>query len=307
LLYREQTDVVFVALYIKYASWATGKAQDAVTEVGISTLDMRDICSIHPSISGVTWISSVRSRHIRISEWRTLFSTATSHGLPLSCAKDFEFGKTESVNETSLKDKLWSAFHIVDNLNGNRGPGPYRKVALVTHGHDNNAEEYLGKVGLSLSQLPTIETIFNTRTIENAVGTVPIERAPALPKVLEHYGLKPLWFHNAGNQATYILVVLILGALSRSSLSRQIFLHTVDGSPIVNADWTLETLKVVIASEVGGRCRNCHIFGHLVPDCVNPPVSERYSRWSQSGPVSKSHAPNNAPSRIPPRRKQQGP
>ncbi|KAF2488382.1 hypothetical protein BU16DRAFT_568263 [Lophium mytilinum] len=54
-------DVVFVAMYIKHASWATGKAQNAVIEVGISTLDMRHIREIHPSVSGVAWIRNIRT------------------------------------------------------------------------------------------------------------------------------------------------------------------------------------------------------------------------------------------------------
>ncbi|KAF2805075.1 uncharacterized protein BDZ99DRAFT_112614 [Mytilinidion resinicola] len=194
-----QPDVVFIAIYIKYASWASGKAQNAVIEVGISTLDMRQVHDIHPSVSGAAWITKIRSRHIRIAEWRTLFTTATSQGHPLSCAKDFEFGKSESVDGTALRDKIWKALHIMDGHS--RGSGTHRKVVLVINGHQE-ADEYLGRVGLSLSELSTIETVLNVQKMETTVGPLLPESPISLSGLLERYGIEPLWLHNAGNQAT---------------------------------------------------------------------------------------------------------
>ncbi|KAF2502761.1 hypothetical protein BU16DRAFT_554802 [Lophium mytilinum] len=281
------SDVVFIAMYIKYASWATGKAQNAVVEVGISTLDMRHIREIHPSVSGVGWIRNIRSRHIRITEWRTIFTTAMSEGHPLSCAKDFEFGKSESVDRAALGDKIWNALHIMDDHP--RGSRSYRKIVLVINGHQE-AGEYLGRVGITLSELSTVEAVLNLQDLEAAVGPLPVEAPVSLSGLLEQYGIEPLWFHNAGNQASYMLAVTILKALTQSSLGPHIFLHTLDGSPIVNANWTLESLKAAVAQKVGGRCIHCNMFGHLAPRCQNASISERFLRQvpSKKNPSKKN-------------------
>ncbi|KAF2499105.1 hypothetical protein BU16DRAFT_557439 [Lophium mytilinum] len=52
----------------------------------------------------------------------------------------------------------------------------------------------------------------------------------------------------------------------------------LDGSPIVNANWTLESLKVAVAQKVDGRCTHCNMFGHLAPKCQNGSISERFFR-----------------------------
>ncbi|KAF2493011.1 hypothetical protein BU16DRAFT_564304 [Lophium mytilinum] len=102
-------------------------------------------------------------RHIRIAEWRTLFITAMSEGQPLSCAKDFEFGKSESVDSAALRDNIWNALHIMDDHA--RGPGSYRKTVPVINGHQE-AEEYLGRVGISLSEPSTVEAVLNMQNVE---------------------------------------------------------------------------------------------------------------------------------------------
>jgi hypothetical protein len=73
--FEQEASVVFVCV-------------ELVTEVGIATLDTKDLASVVPGEGGANWMSCIRARHFRINEHKHLNNVEFVAG----CADKFEFG-----------------------------------------------------------------------------------------------------------------------------------------------------------------------------------------------------------------------
>jgi hypothetical protein len=78
-----------------------------LTEVGISTLDMMDLQGVVPGDYGHMWIRQVRSRHLRVAEYRKWVNSTFSTG----CPDRFRFGKSEMVSSDDVGKVVDAAFH----------------------------------------------------------------------------------------------------------------------------------------------------------------------------------------------------
>ena len=82
--FEQEASVVFVCVDVE----AYERNTKLVTEVGIATLDTKDLASLVPGEGGASWMSCIRARHFRINEHKHLNNVDFVAG----CADKFEFG-----------------------------------------------------------------------------------------------------------------------------------------------------------------------------------------------------------------------
>ncbi|KAK2757103.1 hypothetical protein FQN54_005072 [Arachnomyces sp. PD_36] len=73
------------------------RSHTQITEIGVSTLDTRDLVGIPPGEGAMNWLTKIRARHFRISE----YSYVVNRDFVRGCPDKFEFGTSEWV---SLKE-----------------------------------------------------------------------------------------------------------------------------------------------------------------------------------------------------------
>jgi hypothetical protein len=82
--YNQEGSVVFVCVDVE----AYERNTRQITEIGIATLDTKNIAKLNPGNGGVNWREMIRARHFRIREYRHLENSEFVNG----CADKFEFG-----------------------------------------------------------------------------------------------------------------------------------------------------------------------------------------------------------------------
>lgn len=78
-------DVVFICVDVE----AYEKDHNKITEIGISTLDTRDLTLTTPGKGGQNWMKLIRARHFRIDEYKYLRNHEFVDGCPDRFEKDF--------------------------------------------------------------------------------------------------------------------------------------------------------------------------------------------------------------------------
>ena len=200
-------DVVFVALDIEV--WE--RNHRIMTEIGITSLDTRDIRLLDPEEDGKAWMAMLRPRHFRITEASHIVNSEFVHG----CADRFEkqFGESEWISRREATSVVASCFHPpfsasfplsrssnrsvsckdidISSASANQGK---RNVVLV--GHDINSDvEYLRNAGYDLASVPHIIEALDTAKLFKALKQ---ERQTAsLRSVLLDLGLTGWNLHNA--------------------------------------------------------------------------------------------------------------
>jgi hypothetical protein len=76
--YDLESDVVFVCVDIE----ANERVPTQITEIGIATLDTRDIKSLVPGVRGTNWTNKIRARHFRINEYKHIINSEFVSGCP---------------------------------------------------------------------------------------------------------------------------------------------------------------------------------------------------------------------------------
>lgn len=70
------------------------RCHDQITEIGISTLDTRNLIGVTPGEGGRNWLAKIRSRHFRVSE----YANVVNRDYVAGCPDRFEFGDSEWVS-----------------------------------------------------------------------------------------------------------------------------------------------------------------------------------------------------------------
>jgi hypothetical protein len=78
------------------------RSQSQVTEIGISTLDTRDLLGVAPGTNGEEWQSRIQSRHLRVKEHGNHANLLYVRG----CPANFEFGTSERVASDDLSSTV---------------------------------------------------------------------------------------------------------------------------------------------------------------------------------------------------------
>ena len=242
--YPFDLDVVFICVDVE----AYEREHRAITEIGISSLDTRDLINLAPGEGGTDWLKKIRSRHFRIREYGHLQNTEFVAG----CADRFEkaFGTSEWVSKADAPKIVASCFRPPFAVNPKNPEanlrfvavdhpqaGPFRpndsapsapdiaqpndtypKRNIILVGHDIKSDiEYLRDVGYDVSNLSNLLEAIDTADIYRAFKQ---EQNPRnLGQVLLELGLTGWNLHNAGNDAAYTLQAL-LGITFTSLASR---------------------------------------------------------------------------------------
>ncbi|KAJ5616195.1 hypothetical protein N7537_001309 [Penicillium hordei] len=82
-------------------------AMGSLTEVGISTLDMLDLDGVAPGDYGEKWLKLIRSRHLRVKEYRNWVNNTHTSGCPGS----FRFGESELIPHAQIPNVVDTAFY----------------------------------------------------------------------------------------------------------------------------------------------------------------------------------------------------
>ena len=176
-------DVVFVCVDVE----AYEKDRHQITEIGISTLDTRDLKSITPGEGGAEWMKKIRARHFRIIELSHLRNSEFVSG----CAEKFleRFGTSEWISIREAPQIVATGFRHPFSAPGEYRPyaneanklsrsgqyippvdssQPKRTIVLV--GHDTQADiEYLRKIGYDVSNLSNLIEAIDTADLFRAL------------------------------------------------------------------------------------------------------------------------------------------
>lgn len=97
-------DVVFVSIDVECYE----RSHKQITEIGISTLDTRDLADLPPGQGGIAWMNKIRARHFRIKE----HSHLENKDFVVGCADRFEkqFGQSEWISIKEAPQVVASCF-----------------------------------------------------------------------------------------------------------------------------------------------------------------------------------------------------
>lgn len=169
--YPFDSDVIFISVDVE----SYERNHNFITEIGISTLDTHDLAKIPPGEGGINWMSKIRARHFRISE----FTHLVNKDFIVGCADRFEkeFGESEFISikdaprlvasffrppfSPSLESADWNALERNES-------DPKRNIILV--GHDTKTDiAYLRDMGYDPSNLSNLLEVLDTTELFRAL------------------------------------------------------------------------------------------------------------------------------------------
>ncbi len=191
-----------------------------VTEIGIATLDSRDLSGIAPGTDGRNWTSKIRARHFRIEE----HSHLSNKLFVQSCADRFEFGETQWVTLPGVRRMIALCFRNDATVPEARVPAERRQqpmtddetyntgrnIVLLGHAVDNDIRYLEGLnyiVRLVQHFVEAIDLGLMDRQIKG------LQQSRALASILYDLDIVGWNLHNAGNDAYYTLQAMIVMAL----------------------------------------------------------------------------------------------
>ena len=197
--------------------------QRLITEVGISTLDTKDLVGIQSGVRGSNWVGNIRSHHFRVREHAHLLNKKHVKG----CPGKFDFGESRWISIKDMSAVLekychpaWLSLY-----------GEMYKVVLV--GHDVSADiRYFNKIGLDIVEV--VSDCLDTSDLYKASNRD--NKQYSLSTLLLRYEIAARNLHNAGNDARYTLSVMVAIALDHFQNKKSA------------NDWEIEKLKRVEAA-----------------------------------------------------------
>lgn len=184
----------------------------SLTEVGISTLDMLDLEGVVPGDYGEMWLKRIRSRHLRVKEYRNWVNNTYISGCPGS----FRFGESEIIPSAEIPDVVDAAFHppyMVPPKEEKIAPYKNQKRTVILVGLDLNGDiKHLqgagSRVFINLNETSSVirETIDVAELYRVAAGE---NQKRGLRALLGLLNILSPDLHNAGNDAYYTLHALV--------------------------------------------------------------------------------------------------
>ena len=176
--------------------------QKRVTEIGISTLENVDLYGIPPGVNGKDWIAKVKSRHFRIHEHGHLINKVHVEG----CPDKFNFGESEWIREQDVKSTLEQYFAPSMPPLWALGKYAQQSYKLILVAHNAAADiKYFAELGFNVTQ--KISDCIDTADLYKVVRRE--AKDSALSSLLLHYRIAARFLHNAGNDASYTLRVMV--------------------------------------------------------------------------------------------------
>ncbi|CBX96780.1 hypothetical protein LEMA_P099110.1 [Plenodomus lingam JN3] len=233
--------VVFVCVDVESYEHAHHK----ITEVGIATLDTRDLAGIEPGVDGKQWSKRIRARHFRINEHRHLVNGSFVSGYP----DKFKFGESTFIPLKEAAQHIADCFSTPFGAHSSNGAGSAytlipskfdveEKRNLIFLGHDTSGDiQYLQKLGYDATKVDNIIEALDTAVMYQVWRR---ESQPTrLTKILDSFDLDGFYAHNAGNDAVFtvqaMLAICVREATLRGSSSLDEYRNKVAAARLVIA------------------------------------------------------------------------
>ncbi|KAI6866013.1 hypothetical protein D0864_11495 [Hortaea werneckii] len=200
-----EQDTVIIAIDCE----AYERQPKVITEVGVATLDTRDLRGQAPGQAGLEWHKSIRARHFRIRENKHLVNHEFCEGNP----DKFDFGTTELVGKDQISSVLTSCFHppyskLADDKSTSTTTGKAtdneERRSIILLGHDISQDiNYLHSLGFSVLNRGNLLEVLDSATMYQAYRH---ETNPAsLGSICYHFNMSAWHPHNAGNDAVHTI------------------------------------------------------------------------------------------------------
>lgn len=198
--------VVFVCVDIE----SYERAHHKITEIGVATLDTKDLVDIAPGPDGEAWRKLIKARHFRIKEHRHLVNSEFVQGHP----DGFEFGESTFVSLEDAPAHVAACFQPpfgvhISNTTGEdvvkislRELELNEKRRLVLLGHDTLSDiRYLRQLGYDPVQVENIIEPLDTAKMYQAWRRD--SQPTSLGRIMNDFDVAAWKLHNAGNDAVY--------------------------------------------------------------------------------------------------------
>ncbi|KAJ5293825.1 hypothetical protein PENANT_c002G03541 [Penicillium antarcticum] len=203
-----QDSPIFIAIDVEWNERETRQ----MTEVGISILDTMDLESVVPGDYGEMWAARIRSRHLRVEEYRQWVNMEFCHG----CPDSFDFGESElvpSAHVGRIVDRAFKPPYMVPTV---KDPVSWwkmhtRNIVLVGLDMKSDIKQLKTNKSQVFLDYDTPRCIFY-----DTLDLAELYRAESgelqnrgLANVLRSLQVLHVNMHNAGNDAHYILHGLV--------------------------------------------------------------------------------------------------
>lgn len=198
-------DVLFIAVDVE----AYERPPRMITEVGVATLDTRDLKYQAPGKVGEDWQQLIRARHFRIAEYKHYVNTEFVQG----CPDRFEFGKSEFVGKDNIGNELAQCF---DQPYSGTTTDTDEKRNIILVGHDVSQDiNYLQQVGFNILNSGNLIDKIDTAELFRVHTKDPNPRS--LGSILYEFDLMGWHLHNAGNDAVYTIWAMLATCVKAAS------------------------------------------------------------------------------------------
>jgi hypothetical protein len=214
--YPFEQQTVLIAIDLE----AYERDHNMVTEVGVTTLDTKDLAGLAPGRDGTNWFAKARHRHFRIEEFKHIVNSENVQG----CPDRFEFGQSEFVRAMDAAPLVAMCFRepfsrpqtreeldaAIDDVNGTAEisdePAAKRPIVLIGHAPEGDIR-YLEKLGYNPLKEPNLVELLDTATLYRVFRR---EQSPTSLGTMLYSFDKVGWsLHNAGNDAAYTMQVFL--------------------------------------------------------------------------------------------------
>ncbi|KAI4944280.1 hypothetical protein J4E91_008837 [Alternaria rosae] len=205
--------VVFVCVDVE----SYERAHHKITEVGVATLDTRDLVSVPPGVDGTAWREKIRARHFRIKEHRHLVNSEFVAGHPDS----FRFGQSTFISLREAASHVAACFHAPfaaqddDDFLSHFDPTEKRNIVFL--GHDTLGDvRYLQQLGYDPMKVENILEAMDTATMYKVWRR---EQQPtSLGRIMNAFDVAAWHLHNAGNDAVYTVWAMLAICVKEATL-----------------------------------------------------------------------------------------
>ncbi|OAG14201.1 hypothetical protein CC77DRAFT_1035830 [Alternaria alternata] len=197
-------DVVFVCVDVE----SYERAHHKITEVGVATLDTRELIGVPPGENGAAWRNKIRARHFRINEYKHLRNTEFVTGYP----DGFDFGESTFIPLKAAADHVAACFHAPFGAQDGDGfpshHDPTEKRNIIFLGHDTLGDvRYLQQLGYDPMKVEHILEAMDTATMYKVWNRDP--QPTSLGRILLAFDIPGWKLHNAGNDAVYTVQAML--------------------------------------------------------------------------------------------------
>ncbi|KAH7411613.1 hypothetical protein DE146DRAFT_602960 [Phaeosphaeria sp. MPI-PUGE-AT-0046c] len=234
--------VVFICVDVE----SYERAHHKITEIGLATLDTKDLISTAPGSDGEAWRKLIKARHFRIKEHRHLVNLEFVQGHP----DGFEFGESTLVSLKDAPAHVAACFQPPFGMHASNTAEaelikislqelhPNEKRKLVLLGHDTLGDiRYLQQLGYDPVRVENIIETMDTAKMYQAWRRD--SQPTSLGRIMNDFDVAAWKLHNAGNDAVYTVQAMLAICVREA---------TVRGSPELQSMRERDTVARIAAA-----------------------------------------------------------